>query len=129
MSVARVYRILCIEDEPDLRRDMVDELREHGFLVDDACNGEDALATFLERRPDLILCDIQMPLMSGTEFRARLLDVEPGASRIPFIFTTAFGQPFRNAAENEVGHAGFMTKPIDYDELISLVRAKLGLTG
>ena len=37
MSVARVYRILCIEDEPDLRRDMVDELREHGFLVDDAC--------------------------------------------------------------------------------------------
>jgi len=121
-------RILCIEDEPDLRRDMVDELRENGFIVHEARNGEEALAIFLVRRPDLILCDIQMPLMSGTEFRARLLDLEPEASRIPFIFTTAFGQLYRNASENEVGDADFMTKPIDYDELVSLVRAKLRST-
>ena len=61
------FKILCIEDEPEILRDIADELRDHGFQVEAAPNAIAALQTIEAQAPDLVVCDMQMPGMSGVE--------------------------------------------------------------
>lgn len=60
-------RILCVEDEADLRADLCEELVASGYLVDEAGNGRDALSELKAQTYDLVLCDITMPYMSGLD--------------------------------------------------------------
>ncbi|ABP64641.1 response regulator receiver protein (plasmid) [Novosphingobium aromaticivorans DSM 12444] len=84
------FRVLCIEDEPEILRDVADELADHGFRVDQASSAEAALPAIEREPPDLIVCDVQMPGMSGLELLEHLRARGDAISLVPFVFLTAF---------------------------------------
>lgn len=119
------FRILCVEDEPDILRDIVGELRDHGFLVDQASNGLEAIAQVDRAMPDLIVSDIQMPGLSGTGLLQHLRARSDAAADIPFIFLTAFGDRDLTIEARRAGADDYLTKPIDYDLLIAVAQTHL----
>src|SRR5436853_7025080 len=87
--MAEVRKILCIEDDRETAALVAEELVERGYEVAVAYNGRDGLAAILKTMPDLVLCDISMPAMSGFELLERLVALAPRFSEMPFIFLTA----------------------------------------
>jgi CheY-like chemotaxis protein len=116
--------VLVVDDEPDLRQLAVDLLLGHGFDVVIARHGREALERLGEHRPDLVLLDLNMPVMDGWQFlaaQARL--VESYLVNIPvLILTGADGAPQHAAARNAVG---LIEKPFHPDELLDAVRTAL----
>jgi DNA-binding NarL/FixJ family response regulator len=117
--------ILCIEDEADLRRDIVDELSEAGYSVIEACNGGDALQRLDATRPDLILCDISMPGLNGFDVLRAVQDKGADYAGIPFVFLSALADPREVVAGKRLGADDYLVKPVDYDLLLATVEARL----
>jgi two-component system, OmpR family, alkaline phosphatase synthesis response regulator PhoP len=116
--------ILVIEDEQAVRESLVDLLNAEGFTTIDAPNGEVGLQLATKILPDLILCDIKMPVMNGYEVIQVLKQRSPTAS-IPFIFLSASNnnQDFRYCMQ--LGADDYLHKPCNPDELISAITARL----
>lgn len=114
-------RILCVEDEPELLEDLVCELADAGYEVLQARTGLEGLAVLLEDRVDLAICDIRMPGLDGIgllrEYRTKL---DPEA-RLPFIMLSAYCDPELQRVAGELGALAFLVKPVDYEELFSLI--------
>ena len=117
--------ILCVEDEEQLRRDIADELIEAGYDVIEACNGEEALESLRRSRPDLILCDISMPGLSGYEVLNALEAKGSDYAETPFVFLSALADPRQIAEGKRLGADDYLVKPIDYDLLLATVDARL----
>jgi DNA-binding NarL/FixJ family response regulator len=117
--------ILCVEDEADLRRDIVDELGEAGYAVVQARNGEEALQLLDAIRPDLILCDISMPGLNGFDVLRTAQAKGTDYSAIPFVFLSALADPREVVAGKRLGADDYLVKPIDYDLLLATVEARL----
>lgn len=117
-------RILCVEDEADLRSDICEELVAAGYEVDEAGNGQDALGNLRTRRYDLVLCDITMPRMSGLEL-LRHVRQEPDLGDLPFIFLTALASRQDIIAGKQAGVDDYLTKPIDFDLMLITIAARL----
>lgn len=118
-------RILCVEDEEDLRRDIADELAEAGYAVIEACNGEEALDLLRTIRPDLILCDISMPGLNGYDMLNAVQAKGSAHASIPFVFLSALGDPREIVEGKRLGADDYLVKPIDYDLLLATVHARL----
>ncbi|MCF2553820.1 hybrid sensor histidine kinase/response regulator [Faecalicatena contorta] len=122
--------MLLVEDN-ELNREIAMEIfGEYGFHIDIAENGAEALDKVAASRPgdyDLVLMDIQMPIMDGYEatWRIRALD-DPELSAIPILAMTAnaFDEDRKTAAE--CGMNGFISKPINMDEVIQALRSVFG---
>ena len=115
-------RITYVEDEPDIRA--VAELaltQLGGFELDICVDGPDALRKTPEFRPDLILLDVMMPGMDGTETLARLREV-PELAETPVVFMTAKAQRHEIAAFLELGALSVIPKPFDPMTLSSELR-------
>lgn len=119
------FRVLCIEDEPEILRDIVEELRDHGFLVDQALTAEAALSLIRSATPDLIVCDMQLPGMSGLDLLQNLRNSEQPGSTIPFVFLTAFGDRETMIDGRRAGADDYLVKPVDFDLLIAAVESHL----
>lgn len=117
--------ILCIEDEPSLRQDILDELSTAGYRAVGAGDGMEALASLEGLRPDLILCDISMPKLGGYELLERLRDQRPDLSDIPFVFLTALSQREEIISGKRAGADDYLVKPIDYDLMLASIEARL----
>ena len=117
--------ILCVEDEEQLRRDIADELIEAGYDVIEACNGEEALESLRRSRPDLVLCDISMPGLSGYEVLNALEAKGSDYAETPFVFLSALADPRQIAEGKRLGADDYLVKPIDYDLLLATVDARL----
>jgi CheY-like chemotaxis protein len=113
-------RIMVIEDDPDLMRLMVHQLDKAGFTVVQAYGGEDALRKIKLQRPDLIITDLAMPLMSGVEVIERVKRSPEGAS-IPCIAVTAYMWDQIAHAASQVGCDGFVGKPFNGPKLLAEV--------
>jgi len=118
--------VLVVDDEANIREVISMALRYHGFEVDTAANGQQAMAAVTEFRPDLMLLDIMLPDMEGFEVARRL-----GAQRaeLPIIFLTA-----RDTTEDKVrgltmGGDDYVTKPFSLEELTARIWAILRRTG
>ena len=118
--------ILCIEDEPEIRQAIVEELEDAGYRTAEAENGQSGLATIVATQPDIVLCDINMPEMDGTEVLTNLREHHPDLADMPFVFLTA--QADRTAVLNgkKLGADDYLTKPIDFELLLATVEARLG---
>lgn len=114
-------RILCIEDEPYLREDLVDELRDHGYHVLEASDGLTGLATILENQLDLVLCDVQLPGLGGSDVLQRVREHAAGQSHVPFIFLTAYGERTCEQLREKAGVTHCLVKPVDYGALLALI--------
>jgi DNA-binding NarL/FixJ family response regulator len=118
-------RILCIEDDPGTAELLVEELQEAGFAVELQRAGPAGLAA-AARHPDLILCDIDMPGLTGLELlRALRGGASKALRRIPFVFLTAYGQRENQIEARRLGCDEYLTKPIDFELLIEVVRNRL----
>src|ERR1700683_459445 len=82
-------RILCIEDDREAAAIISEELVDRGFDVHLAYTGQEGLLAIMQATPDLILCDIGMPTMTGLEVLERLNEFAPRLGPIPFVFLTA----------------------------------------
>jgi DNA-binding response OmpR family regulator len=111
--------VLVAEDDADLRSLVALTLADAGIDVDEACNGQEALAHVKERRPDLVLLDMMMPVMDGRTFCTGLHGMGDGVGPTVVVMTAAERAPQLAA---EVGAAGWLAKPFDIDELLATVR-------
>ena len=115
--------ILLVEDEDELRRKTAAFLGLYFKEVFTAANGREALELIADRRPDLVLSDIRMPIMDGLALATRLRSEAP---TLPIVFCTAFTETDYLLKAIELGVAGFVRKPIDGDELLkTLAQAAL----
>ena len=122
-------RILHVDDEPDIRE--VVELSlglDPAFSVRSVDSGRAALAAVAEWTPDLILCDVMMPVMDGPTTLARLR-AQPGTARIPVVFMTARAQSREIEQFKALGAAGVIPKPFDPMTLATAVRSQLRSAG
>lgn len=116
--------ILCIEDDPGTRELLVEELEEAGYAVAVAEDGPAGLAAIDRLRPDLILCDVDLPGLSGLELLERL-KAGPEQPAVPFLFLTAFGQRENQIRGRRLGCDDYIVKPIDFELLLEIVRHRL----
>ena len=118
--------ILCIEDEADLRADIVEELQEAGYRTLDAGDGAAALALLDQHRPDLILCDITMRGIDGYGVMQQVRLRRPDLADVPFIFLTALAGRADLIQGKNAGADDYLVKPVDYDVMLATIRARLG---
>ena len=125
----RPATLLCVEDEPDIRDAIVEELVDCGFEVLEASNGEMGLKAVLDHRPDLVVCDCLMPVMSGIELLQTLRRDHPDYDDVPFIFLSAHANESDVERGKQSGAAHYLTKPIDLDLLVETVTSTLDAKG
>jgi CheY-like chemotaxis protein len=118
-------KILCIEDDSETAALIVEELADRGFEAGAACDGHEGLVAILNTTPDLVLCDINMPVMSGYEVLERLIELAPRFGRIPFVFLTAMTDRENELRARRLGADDYVTKPIDFDVLHTIINARL----
>jgi CheY-like chemotaxis protein len=99
-------------------------LERTGHLVSFAGNGDEGLAALRSQRPDLIISDLEMPVMDGATF-VRQLRADPGSRAIPVIMLTASGEAEDHRRIADMGIAAFVTKPLRSNEVIELVSGAL----
>ena len=117
--------ILVADDNEDNLQIISRILQSNGFEVMVERNGKDALERAREARPELIVMDVMMPGMSGTEVLAELRE-SPHTSRIPVILLTAMAQNEDVINGYQIGADYYMTKPYTSKELLYGVRLVLG---
>lgn len=110
-----------VDDDPVILRLIEVNLDLEGFDVVTANRGEDAIAKAGSTSPDLILLDLMMPEMSGWELAERLQKSEKTA-RIPIVFLSARTQDEDRRRGEELGVAGYITKPFDPADLVATIR-------
>lgn len=116
-------RLLCIEDDPDTRALLVEELEDAGYDVRAAADGADGLTEALSFRPDLILCDVMLPRLSGFDLLEKYGALVPNVP--PFIFLTALTDRDNVLKGRRLGADDYVTKPIDFDILLEIVKRRL----
>jgi len=119
-------RILCIEDETALREDIVEEFSDAGYETLAAENGEVGYRAILDHRPDLVLCDINMPDMNGHELLTRLRTEHAELGDMPFVFLSALADRRDIIAGKKLGADDYLTKPVDFEMLLATVESRLG---
>jgi CheY-like chemotaxis protein len=114
-------RVLCIEDEPDLRQDLVEELEFAGCIVASAPDGLAGLQLALQAPFDLILCDILLPGKPGLALLQDLRAREGPNQNTPLVFLTAFDDSELAQQCLDAGAAGHFRKPLDYSKICDLI--------
>ncbi len=117
-------QILIVDDEPDLVRVLEYSLQQAGFETATAPDGESALAKIRQRVPDLIVLDLMLPDLPGTEV-CRQLRAAPRTQAVPVIMLTARGDEVDRVVGFELGADDFVTKPFSVRELLLRIRAIL----
>ncbi|MCB9452646.1 MAG: hybrid sensor histidine kinase/response regulator [Anaerolineaceae bacterium] len=117
-------RILIVEDNASLRKDIVEMLGYEGFDVHEAENGRIGVNIARQYLPDLIICDIMMPELDGYGVLDEL-QTHPITATIPFIFLTAKTDPYSTQQAQGKGANAFMTKPFEVENLMAVIHAQL----
>jgi DNA-binding NarL/FixJ family response regulator len=121
----KTHRILCIEDDRETAGLIAEDLGDRGYEVVLAYDGTQGFAELLRTRPHLVLCDINMPGMSGFEILEALTSIAPTFSAMPFIFLTALSDRDTELKGRRLGADDYVTKPIDFEILASILHARL----
>ena len=117
-------RILVIEDEPEMRRNIATVLRFEKYEPIAAENGRRGVELARQERPDLILCDVMMPELDGYGVLQKLRE-DAELALIPFIFLTAKGEKDDLRSGMNLGADDYLTKPIAKADLIEAIEARL----
>jgi adenylate cyclase len=121
-------RILIVDDNEFNRDILMTRLKQHGYDLLQASDGEEALATIKEQHPDLVLLDVMMPKIDGIEV-CRRLKTDPTLPFIAVIMVTAKADSKDVVAGLEAGADEYLTKPIDQFALVARVKSVLRLKG
>ncbi len=114
-------RILLVDDEPDLQRLVLFNLREAGFEADAAGNGKDGLAKAREMLPQVVILDLMLPDIPGTEV-CRQMRADEALADVAILMLTARGDEYDRVLGFEVGADDYVVKPFSVRELVMRVR-------
>ncbi|MGC2074758.1 MAG: response regulator [Xanthobacteraceae bacterium] len=114
-------RILVVEDQADNRKIIRDMLRGTDYEIIEAENGEDALAAIGKQRPDLILMDVQLPIMDGYT-ATRCIKADPSLRSIPIIAVTAYALSGEDEKARAAGCDDYLPKPYSPRHLLAKIR-------
>ncbi len=117
-------KILVVEDQPQMRKNLVTILVMENFDVISAENGRIGIELAQRQLPDLILCDVMMPDLDGYGVLKALREV-PATADIPFIFLTAKGDKTDVRAGMNLGADDYLTKPVVREDLLAAIAARL----
>ncbi|MFH1702182.1 MAG: response regulator [Nitrospirota bacterium] len=115
-------KILVVDDNNDSRELVVKVLKNQGYEMIEAIDGEEALEKAMSEKPDLILMDISIPKLNGYEVTKRLKSLEEG-KEIPVVALTAHAMKGDRAKAIEAGCEGYISKPINVRELPAQVKS------
>ena len=118
------YKILLVDDEPDILEFLAYNLKKEGYQVFVASNGQEALAQAKKIQPHLIVLDVMMPDMDGIE-TCREIREQASLKDVLIAFLTARSEDFTQIAGFEVGADDYITKPIKPRVFVSRVKALL----
>ena len=121
-------RILVVEDQEDNRRIVRDLLTSVGYEIIEALNGEEGVQAAETHVPDLILMDIQLPVLDGYE-ATRRIKANPTIQHIPIIVVTSYALSGDDVKAAEAGCDGYVSKPFSPRALLAKVRELLQETG
>jgi DNA-binding NarL/FixJ family response regulator len=116
--------LLCIEDDPDTCELLVEVLSAEGFTVSTVLTAQEGLSA-LEKKPDLVLCDIDLPDATGFEILTKIRSDNLMPIGVPFIFLTAYSQRTHQLQARQLGCDDYVTKPIDFELLTAIIRHRL----
>ena len=120
-EAAMTKKILIVEDDINIRSLLQMYLEQEGFQVEVAGDGAEGLRVFKRVHPDLVLLDLMMPVMDGTQMMRELRSF----SQVPVVVITARSDTFDKIALLELGADDYVTKPFETREVIARVRAVL----
>jgi CheY-like chemotaxis protein len=119
-------KIFHIDDEAEMHLLVKMILSKHGYEIDNAFNGKEALDKLATYQPDLILLDIAMPILDGWALRERILDIEH-LKEVPIVLLTAkYGSGDALQGLHEMDIDAYLTKPFTPSELLDTVQEVLG---
>ena len=118
-------RILVVDDQEDLRGVLRDLLLGSGYAVIEAADGEAGVTKAKSDRPDLILMDIQMPVIDGYE-ATRQIRADPAIDGIPIIAVSSFAMKGDEQKARSAGCDHYVTKPYSPMQLLKVIRGILG---
>ncbi len=118
------HRILVVEDQDDNRRILRDLLTHAGYELIEALNGQEGVRLAGSARPNLILMDIQLPVVDGYE-AARRIKADPALRAIPIIAVTSYALSGDEVKAREAGCDDYVTKPFSPRALLAKVREHL----
>jgi two-component system cell cycle response regulator DivK len=118
-------RILIVEDQEDLRGVLRDLLTGSGYAVLEAPDGQAGVATAKSDRPDLILMDVQMPILDGYK-ATRQIKADPALKATPIIAVSSFAMKGDEEKARAAGCDDYVTKPYSAMQLLRAIRGYLG---
>jgi diguanylate cyclase len=119
-----VAKILVIEDEDNIRVNILEILREENFTAIGAKNGAEGVALAETTLPNLILCDVMMPELDGYGV-LQAIQNNPKTATIPFVFLTALGERKETRKGMNLGADDYLSKPYRIDELLETIESRL----
>lgn len=111
-------RIVLIEDHPDNMELMAYLLKARGYIYQCATDGAEGIEIVRRERPDLIVCDLQMPIMDGFEV-LRLVRQDESLRHTPIVAVTALSMPQDREMVLRAGFNGYFSKPIEPDKFVT----------
>ena len=122
MQTTAPYKILVVDDDPDIVELLQYNLTKEGYDVTHAENGKEAIITALKHKPDIVLMDVMMPVMDGIAACRQMREM-PDFRDTYIIFLTARAEEFSEVAAFEAGADDFINKPIKPRALLSRLAA------
>jgi CheY-like chemotaxis protein len=116
--------VLIIDDAVHIRRLVARMLEQAGFITLEAADGEQGLRVLKAQKPDVVTCDISMPLMNGYEFLTAARK-DPETRNIPIILITALGQEEEVVRATQMGADAYLTKPFSSTNLVETIQKQL----
>ena len=113
--------ILCIEDERASATAIQTEFTTRGYAVTLAHDGPGSLAAILRSCPDIVLCDVRLPIMGGFELRDRLIALTPLFAAIPFVFVSELEDRGKHIKGRHLDADAYVAKPMDWDMLEAVI--------
>ncbi|MEW6211876.1 MAG: response regulator transcription factor [Acidobacteriota bacterium] len=124
----RARNLIIVEDDEDIADSIRYNLEREGFRVRIATTGEQAIKLILDRPPDIVLLDLNLPGMSGLEI-CRRLRAETSTARVPIVILTARADESDKVLGLELGADDYITKPFGMRELVARIRAAMRRAG
>lgn len=117
--------ILTVDDAKAIRSMVSFTLAPHGYTVIEAEHGQDGLDKLAGQKVDLIITDLNMPVMDGFDF-IRSVRADPAQAGVPIIMLTTESAPEKKAIGKEAGATGWLNKPFDENQLVAIAKKLAG---
>lgn len=125
LSALKQKTVLVAEDSADTRAVLLRVLASDGYRVVEAADGREAVEMAQRECPDLVLMDLNMPIMDGLAATERIRELKDRCGDVPVVAITAFDTYGMKEAATEAGCNAYLIKPLALDELESVVAALL----